>query len=44
MQPFDHKRGALRGLGGDNAFGTAVELQMPGNFPEVTGDPRKEKS
>jgi len=33
----DRKRGTLLGLAVGDALGAAVEFQMPGTFPEVTG-------
>jgi ADP-ribosylglycohydrolase len=33
----DHQRGTLLGLAIGDALGAAIEFQMPGTFPEVTG-------
>ena len=37
MQSVDHQRGTLFGLAIGDALGAAVEFEMPGSFPEVTG-------
>jgi ADP-ribosyl-[dinitrogen reductase] hydrolase len=37
MQSLDRQRGTLFGLAIGDALGAAVEFEMPGNFPEVTG-------
>ena len=37
MRSFDRQRGTLIGLVVRDAIGAAVEFEMPGSFPEVTG-------
>ncbi len=37
MSPIDRQRGTLIGLAIGDALGAAVEFEMPGTFPEVTG-------
>jgi ADP-ribosylglycohydrolase len=37
MENRDRRRGALLGLAVGDALGAAVEFEMPGTFPEVTG-------
>ena len=37
MKRVDRQRGTLLGLAVGDALGAALEFQMPGSFPEVTG-------
>ena len=37
MPSLDSQRGTLLGLAVGDALGAAVEFEMPGTFPEVTG-------